>query len=77
MGRHFHKRESIPHVETDCGKRGYRGRASAERAVKSTRYQGMYDADAGLHAYHCQDCGYWHVGHAWRRGPVMEGQRWR
>lgn len=40
----------------------YRSKGAALRAVRDTRRGNLKDARP-VHAYHCPDCGRWHVGH--------------
>lgn len=68
---------AVEYVETECGKRGFRGRGSAVKAAKSTKYKHMYGTGREpVHAYHCRDCGFWHVGHAvgWEGRKLGKGR---
>ena len=66
----------------ECGKWGYKGRAAAMKVSRITMedHDIRNDPQQALKPYHCRGCGYFHVGHGFRRDqmnmpkPEAEGE---
>lgn len=56
-----------------CHKRQYR-KAQAKKVLAQIRARGRAGEDVNrmLAIFHCQECGWWHVGHTARHWPLTQ-----
>jgi hypothetical protein len=67
-GKDSRNRKNLPRCR-DSGKKAHPDYHSAARHVKAAAR--LYNESVELfNIYHCQECGYWHVGHDRKKMPV-------